>query len=57
MTVTCLTRNEMAETVGTSRETAPQALNDLKSRDLTSIGRKRIEILDIDVLIDVAETY
>ena len=32
MTVTGLTHNEMAETVGTSRETATQALNDLKSR-------------------------
>ncbi len=57
MTVTGLTHNEMAETVGTSRETATQALNDLKSRGLISIGRKRIEILDLDGLIDVAEAY
>ena len=57
MTVTGLTHNEMAETVGTSRETATQALNDLKSRGLISIGRKRNDILDIDGLIDVAETY
>ena len=52
-----LTHNEMAETVGTSCETATQALNDLKSRGLISIGRKRIDILDFDGLIDVAETY
>ncbi len=55
--VTGLTHNETVETVGTSRETATQALNDLKSRGLISIGRKRIDILDIDGLIDVAETY
>ena len=57
MTVTGMTHNEMAETVGTSRETATQALNDLKSRGLIAIGRKRIDILNIDGLIDVAETY
>ena len=52
-----LTHNDMAETVGTSRETATQALNDLKLRGLIRIRRKRIEILDMDGLIDVAESY
>ena len=52
-----LTHNDMAETVGTSRETATQALNDLKLRGLIRIRRKRIEIVDMDGLIDVAESY
>ena len=52
-----LTHNDMAESVGTSRETATQALNDLKSRGLINIRRMRIEIIDMDGLIDVAETY
>ncbi len=52
-----LTHNDMAETVGTSRETATQALNDLKSRGLINIRRKRIEIVDMDGLMEVAEAY
>ena len=55
--VSGLTHNDMAETVGTSRETATQALNDLKSRGLIEIRRKRIEIVDMDGLVDVAEAY
>ncbi len=52
-----LTHSDLAERVGTSRETATQALNDLKSGGLVSIGRKRIEVLDRKGLEAVAETY
>lgn len=41
-----LTHQDLAEMVGTYRETATQVLNDLKSRGLIEIGRKRITIRD-----------
>jgi CRP-like cAMP-binding protein len=41
-----LTHQDLAETVGTYRETATQVLNDMKSDGLIEIGRKRIKILD-----------
>jgi len=47
----------LAERVGTSRETATQALNELKAAGLIAIGRKRIEVVDRDGLQRVAETY
>jgi CRP-like cAMP-binding protein len=40
------THQDLAEMIGTYRETATQVLNDLKSRGLIRIGRKRITILD-----------
>ncbi len=52
-----LTHNDLAERVGTSRETATQALNELKGSGLIAIGRKRIEVLDRAGLRDVAEAY
>ncbi len=52
-----LTHNDLAERVGTSRETATQALNELKGDGLIAIGRKRIEILDREGLEAVAESY
>ena len=52
-----LTHSDLAERVGTSRETATQALNELKSSGLIGIGRKRIEVLDRESLEAVAETY
>jgi CRP/FNR family transcriptional regulator, cyclic AMP receptor protein len=50
-----MTHQELAETIGTYRETATQILNDLKLRGLIEIGRKRITILDIDGLRAIAE--
>lgn len=40
------THQELAEMVGTYRETATQALNTFKSQGLIEIGRKKIRILD-----------
>lgn len=51
-----LTHQDLAETIGTYRETATQVLNDLKTAGLIEIGRKRITILDMDRLRDIAET-
>ena len=48
-----MTHQDLAETVGTYRETATQVLNDMKADGLIEIGRKRIKILDrarLDVL-------
>src|ERR671912_1206290 len=41
-----LTHQDIAERLGVYRETATNALNELKSADLISIGRKHITILD-----------
>lgn len=51
-----LTHQDLAESVGTYRETATQVLNDLKSQGLIEIGRKRISILDSEGLAEVAES-
>lgn len=51
-----LTHQDLAETVGTYRETATQVLNDLKAQGLIEIGRKRITILDPDGLLAMAES-
>jgi CRP/FNR family transcriptional regulator, cyclic AMP receptor protein len=51
-----LTHQDLAESVGTYRETATQVLNDLKSQELIEIGRKRIKILDFVKLAEIAET-
>ncbi len=51
-----LTHQDLAESVGTYRETATQVLNDLKSSGLIEIGRKRITILDPEGLEEVAES-
>ena len=50
-----LTHQDLAETVGTYRETATQVLNDLKVQGLIDIGRKRIMILDPESLQMVDE--
>ncbi len=55
--VTGLTHSDMAERVGTSRETATQALNELKNAGMIAIGRKRIDVLDRQALEDLAEAY
>jgi CRP/FNR family cyclic AMP-dependent transcriptional regulator len=54
--ITGLTHQDLAESVGTYRETATQVLNDLKAQGLIEIGRKRIDILDREGLTEVAET-
>lgn len=53
--ITGLTHQDLSESVGTYRETATQVLNDLKSQGLIDIGRKRITILDVEGLTEVAE--
>ncbi len=40
--------------VGTYRETATQTLDDFKRRGLVELGRKRIQILDLDGLTRIA---
>ncbi|MEW5961484.1 MAG: Crp/Fnr family transcriptional regulator [Chloroflexota bacterium] len=40
------THQDLAEAIGTYRETATQTLNDFKARHLIEIGRKQIDILD-----------
>jgi CRP/FNR family cyclic AMP-dependent transcriptional regulator len=53
--ITGLTHQDLAESVGTYRETATQVLNDLKTQGYIEIGRKRITILDHDGLAAVAD--
>ncbi len=49
------THQELAEMIGTYRETTTQTLNHFKSQGLLSIGRKRIQIRDRDALARIAE--
>jgi CRP-like cAMP-binding protein len=51
-----LTHQDLAESVGTYRETATQVLNDLKAQGLIEIGRKRIKVLDTGRLTEIAES-
>lgn len=51
-----LTHQDLAESVGTYRETATQVLNDLKSQGYIDIGRKRITILKHEDLTAIAES-
>jgi CRP-like cAMP-binding protein len=46
-----LTHQDIAERLGVYRETATNALNELKAANLISIGRKHITILDRERLI------
>ena len=48
--VTGLTHQDLAESIGTYRETATQVLNDLKAQGLIEIGRKRIKLLDREAM-------
>jgi CRP/FNR family cyclic AMP-dependent transcriptional regulator len=50
-----LTHQDLAETIGTYRETATQVLNDMKAAGLIEIGRKRITILDTKRLQELAQ--
>ena len=49
------THQDLAEAVGTYRETATQTLNEFKANGLIAIGRKRIDILDAAGLELMAE--
>ncbi len=49
------THQDLAEMVGTYRETATQVLNDFKGKGLIEIGRKRLMILDREGLLAIAE--
>lgn len=51
-----LTHQDLADTVGTYRETTTQTLNRFKAQGLIATGRKRIEILDSGGLMQVAES-
>jgi CRP/FNR family transcriptional regulator, cyclic AMP receptor protein len=51
-----MTHQDLAETIGTYRETATQVLNDMKSQGLIEIGRKRITILDYERLSALANS-
>jgi CRP-like cAMP-binding protein len=51
-----LTHQDLAETIGTYRETATQVLNDMKAAGLIEIGRKRIMILDRERLVVLAQS-
>lgn len=50
------THQDLAEMVGTYRETVTQTLNDLKAEGLLEIGRKRVTLSDRDGLEQVAES-
>lgn len=54
--ITGLTHQDLAETIGTYRETATQVLNDMKAQGLIEIGRKRITIKDPEKLSLVANS-
>ncbi len=54
--ITGFTHQDLAESVGTYRETATQVLNDLKAEGYIDIGRKRITILNMEALTAVAES-
>lgn len=49
------THQDLAEAVGTYRETATQTLNEFKAADLIAIGRKRIDILNPEGLEMIAQ--
>jgi CRP-like cAMP-binding protein len=54
--ITGLTHQDLAETIGTYRETATQVLNDMMAQGLIEIGRKRITIKDPERLAEVANS-
>jgi len=53
--VTGLTHQDLAEMIGTYRETTTQTLNDMKAEGIVEIGRRRISIMDRDALQAIAE--
>ncbi len=49
-----LTHQDLAEMIGTYRETTTQTLNDMKAQGILEIGRRRITILDKEKLAEIA---
>lgn len=49
------THQQLADMLGTYRETITQTLNEFKQQGLIQLGRKKIEILDIKALTDITE--
>ena len=49
------THQDLAEMIGTYRETTTQTLNEFKRGGLIGIGRKRLELYDLAGLQDIAE--
>ena len=54
-TIVGFTHQDLADALGTYRETTTQTLNKLKAQGLLDIGRKKIEILDPESLQLIAE--
>jgi len=54
-TITGFTHQNLADAIGTYRETTTQTLNSFKAQGLLNTGRKRIEILDAEGLQHIAE--
>ncbi len=50
-----MTHQDLAEMIGTYRETTTQTLNDMKAQGILEIGRRRITILDKEALREIAE--
>ncbi|RME48060.1 MAG: Crp/Fnr family transcriptional regulator [Caldilineae bacterium] len=53
-TIQGYTHQDLADSIGTYRETVTQTLNELKSAGIIDTGRKRIEILDAESLQEIA---
>ncbi len=49
-----LTHQDLAEMIGTYRETTTQTLNDMKAQGILEIGRRRIVILNKDKLVEIS---
>lgn len=54
-TIAGYTHQDLAEMIGSYRETTTQTLNNFKAKGLLSIGRKRVELKDLDGLRAIAE--
>lgn len=54
-TIVGLTHQNLADDIGTHRETATQTLNRFKGQGLIDTGRKRIEVLDAEGLQRIAD--
>lgn len=54
-TIQGYTHQDLAEMIGTYRETTTQTLNDFKRDGLLDIGRKRLELYDLEGLRMIAE--
>ena len=52
-----VTHQDLGELVAAARETVTSTLNCMKRRGLINLGRRRINVLDRDQLLDLAESY